>query len=183
MSRHVALLRGVNVGGRNRLPMKELTAIFESVGCSEVSTYIQSGNVVFSASSALAKQVPERVAERLREGFGLETPVVARTAAQWRRVAAEHPLGGEADAKTLHVLFLAGKPKAAQVAALDSERSPPDRFLVMGDNRDNSFDSRGFGFVPLESIYGRATRVLSSLEPAGLLPGSPRWSRFFEPLE
>ncbi|MEO8874950.1 MAG: DUF1697 domain-containing protein, partial [Polyangiaceae bacterium] len=54
LPRFVALLRGINVGGRNMLPMKTLIGLFEKAGCSDVKTYIQSGNVVFSASPDLA---------------------------------------------------------------------------------------------------------------------------------
>ncbi len=58
---HVALLRGINVGGKNKLLMKELVAIFERAGCEEVRSYIQSGNVVFRAKTALAGRLPELV--------------------------------------------------------------------------------------------------------------------------
>ena len=56
--RHVALLRGINVGGKNLLPMKELVALCEEAGAAEVSTYIQSGNVVFTASKDVAARLP-----------------------------------------------------------------------------------------------------------------------------
>jgi hypothetical protein len=55
---HVALLRGINVGGRNKLPMKSLAALFAEVGCDDVQTYIQSGNVVFRASAAVEHVAP-----------------------------------------------------------------------------------------------------------------------------
>ena len=54
----VALLRGINVGGKNRLPMKDLAAMFVDAGCDGVRTYIQSGNVVFRADPALADEIP-----------------------------------------------------------------------------------------------------------------------------
>ena len=55
---YLALLRGINVGGKNKLPMKDLTEIFIAAGCENVRTFIQSGNVIFRASPALSQQLP-----------------------------------------------------------------------------------------------------------------------------
>lgn len=64
MGTHVALLRGINVGGRNKLPMRDLAALCTEAGCQGVETYIQSGNAVFGASAALARRLPTELAER-----------------------------------------------------------------------------------------------------------------------
>ena len=58
MTVHVALLRGINVGGKNRLPMKSLSALFTDAGCTDVQTFVQSGNVIFRATPNLALQIP-----------------------------------------------------------------------------------------------------------------------------
>lgn len=130
---HVALLRGVNVGGKNKLPMKELAAMFAETGCGEVRTYIQSGNVVFRAGEALARRVPVGIAGAISERFGLQVPVVTRTVDEMRAVVRHNPfLRAGADANTLHVAFLAERPSPARVAALDPDRSPPDQFAVRG---------------------------------------------------
>lgn len=132
-STHLALLRGINVGGKNLLSMKDLVAIFAAIGCEDVRTWIQSGNVVFSARTAIAKQVPAAVSAAIEQRFGLRVAVVTRTARELAAVARSHPLDDPGvDAKTLHVGFLAAKPALARVRALDPERSPPDRFVVLG---------------------------------------------------
>jgi uncharacterized protein (DUF1697 family) len=129
---HVALLRGVNLGGR-RLPMKDLAAMFRDAGCGDVRTYIQSGNVVFEARPALARQVPALVSEAITDRFGFEAPIVTRTAAEMEDVASHNPfLKAGADPKTLHVVFLQDRPSKARVAELDPGRSPPDEFAVQG---------------------------------------------------
>ncbi len=130
---HIALLRGINVGGKNRLPMAELRALFEELGCADVRTYIQSGNVVFTADSSVAGELPERVEWAIGERFGLGVPVVLRDAAELEEAARANPFLEEgADEKTLHLMFLRDRPEQARVEALDPERSPPDRFVVRG---------------------------------------------------
>ena len=130
---YVALLRGVNVGGKNRLPMKDLAAMFADAGCADVVTYIQSGNVVFRATDACAARVPAAVAKAVAERLAFRAPVVMRTAAELRAVARGNPfLKPGADPDALHVLFLADRPAAARVAELDPHRSPPDEFEVRG---------------------------------------------------
>lgn len=128
---YVALLRGINVGGKNKLPMPDLAAIFTEAGCTDVRTYIQSGNVVFSVVPKSAKGVPNFVSRRITDRFGYRVPVVLRSADEFRQVATSNPfLKSDADVDSLHVGFLADLPAPRDVAALDPNRSLGDSFKV-----------------------------------------------------
>jgi uncharacterized protein (DUF1697 family) len=130
---HVALLRGVNVGGKNRLPMADLVTLIHEAGGRDARTYIQSGNAVFRAG-ARAAGFEAKLAQAISARFGITVPVVLRSVEELRRVASAHPLAGPGhDAgKQLHVGFLAAAPAEARVAQLDPARSPPDAFVVKG---------------------------------------------------
>ena len=132
--RYVALLRGVNVGGRNKLPMAELRDLFASAGCAAVRTYIQSGNAVFEATQDLAEAVPEIVTVAIRRRFGYESAVVLRSGEELRQVATSNPFDTSGDPRFLHVAFLKDTPNAEAVSRLDPERPPPDEFVVRGRN-------------------------------------------------
>src|SRR5262245_24953634 len=130
---HVALMRGINVGGKNMLSMQDLAAAFAEEGCTDVRTYINSGNVIFNAAPRTVTRLAERVAERLLREHGLTVPVVLRSRDELERVTRSNPfLKSGTDPDWLHVLFLADEPKRAVVAGLDPKRSPPDRFEVVG---------------------------------------------------
>ena len=130
---HAALLRGINVGGKNKVSMGPLAEVFTGAGCAEVQTYIQSGNVVFLAAPASAKRMPSLVSQRIRERFGFEVPVVIRTAEELGRVASNNPfLRSGVDTSSLSVGFLADAPDARRIAALDPNRSAGDAFQVVG---------------------------------------------------
>ena len=130
---HVALLRGINVGGRNRLPMDELARSFEQAGCASVRTYIQSGNVVFVAAPSIALTARESVAAAISARMGTDIPIVLRSVADLARVVEENPFLAESqDPHTLHVGFLPDRPSPDRVLSLDPDRSPPDEFVVRG---------------------------------------------------
>ena len=130
---YVALLRGINVGGRNRLPMDELARSFEQAGCVSVRTYIQSGNVVFTAAPSIALKARESVAAAVSARVGTEIPVILRPVADLVRVVEENPFLAESqDPRTLHVGFLSDRPSPDRVLSLDPDRSPPDEFVVRG---------------------------------------------------
>jgi len=130
---HVALLRGINVGGKNKLPMKDLVALFEAAGCTDVRTYIQSGNVVYRAGGKLAAQVPALLAAAIEQRLRLRVPLVTRSAREMQAVAANNPFVARGvSTKTLHVAFLAAAPSRAALAALDPRRSPPDELIARG---------------------------------------------------
>jgi uncharacterized protein (DUF1697 family) len=133
MNGYVALLRGVNVGGKNCLPMKELSQMFSRFGCGDVRTYIQSGNVVFTAPSKVAAGLPGLMAAEIETKFDIRTPVVLRTAAQMKDVLRFNPyLKPEIPEASLHVYFLADVPRESDVGSLDPLRSAPDVFAVRG---------------------------------------------------
>jgi uncharacterized protein (DUF1697 family) len=129
--RCVALLRGINLAAHKRMAMKDLVAVFEKCGCTDIATYIQSGNVVFTAPvcGIDAATIEERIAKR----FGFEAPVVLRTAAELEAVIAANPYPKcDQEKDRPHVSFLAEEPLAENVALLDPQRSPGDSFTVLG---------------------------------------------------
>jgi len=129
----VALLRGINVGGKNKLPMVDLRDMVEDAGGGEVATYIQSGNVLFEATKAASKAVVVELERALEDRLGHPIPVVFRSRADLEAVIDGNPYPAAAkDPPTVHVGFLAAKPKAATVGRLDPDRSPDDEFSVLG---------------------------------------------------
>ena len=129
--KYLALLRGINVGGKAILPMKELATIFAASGASEVQTLIQSGNVIFKGTDAasIAAAVTREIAKR----FGYPGRIVLRSATELRAAYQGNPFHqAGAPLDSLHVYFLADLPEPTAVKALDPERSPGDSFAVRG---------------------------------------------------
>lgn len=122
---YVALLRGINVGGKNKLPMKDLVALFTDLGCREVTHYIQSGNILFQAPPTLVNRLSKLVAAMILERFGFSVPVIIRSSEQLREVHRNNPFL-KATGAAVHVAFLSDRPKPKDIASLDPKRSPPD---------------------------------------------------------
>jgi uncharacterized protein (DUF1697 family) len=126
--KYVGLLRGVNVGGKNKVPMTALRALFESLGHTDVSTFIQSGNVVFTTDRSVG---PRSLEIAIAKEFGVDTSVALRTRRELEKVVDANPFG-DADLSKLHVGFMTQKPPAAVVAKLDAERFRPEEFALRG---------------------------------------------------
>jgi uncharacterized protein (DUF1697 family) len=127
--RAVALLRGVNVGGKARVPMAALRELVEGVGLADVQTYVQSGNIVFSSPRRNAESLAPALEKEIAAAFGVQTKILIRSAREL--TALKHPfLADEEEHARLHVLFLRDRPRKAELRKLDPERSPPDRFEV-----------------------------------------------------
>jgi uncharacterized protein (DUF1697 family) len=133
MRTFVALLRGINVGGKSMIRMPELKALLAAMGFENVSTYIQSGNVVFSASTGDEQALAAEIEERIAAAFEVSPTVLLRAPAELAEIAAGNPfLSRESDLSKLHVVFLSAPPSADAVDQLDPARSPPDEFSVRG---------------------------------------------------
>ena len=130
---YVALLRGINVGGKHIVPMKQLVEVFTEAKCGNVRTYIQSGNVVFTAPPKVAKGLPARLSRKIEERFGFSVPVVLRNRVELAKAASNNPfLKAGLPQPALHIYFLADLPAADAVKTLDPQRSAPDAFHVSG---------------------------------------------------
>jgi uncharacterized protein (DUF1697 family) len=132
VARHIVLLRGINLGSRNRVAMPKLREVLEDAGFEDVATYVQSGNVVLSSGRKNEDVVRE--CERLiEEHFGLEIAVVARTRAQLAKVVERNPLGDVAtNPKLYQVSFLAGRAPSGLRARLEGVRAEQESFAIHG---------------------------------------------------
>jgi uncharacterized protein (DUF1697 family) len=130
--RRIALLRGINIGSRNRVAMPELRRVLGAAGFGGVATYLQSGNVVLE--SGLASAELEAECERLiAEAFGLRIAVVSRTRAELASVVERDPLAGVAtNPKRYQVSFLAGKPDADMLKSLAELAAGGERLVGIG---------------------------------------------------
>jgi uncharacterized protein (DUF1697 family) len=126
MTVHIALLRGVNVGGRNQIKMAALRELCEPLGLAGAQTLLQSGNLVF-ASGDRGAALSSRIADAIERSFGFRTEVILRTADALADTIARNPFAGrdDVDARRLLVMFLAAAPAADaddRLAALDVGR-------------------------------------------------------------
>lgn len=130
MTSRVALFRGINVGGHNRIPMAELRDTFESLGCLEVRTIIQTGNVCFDGGGPDAVMV-EAIRAAVATRFEVDVPVLLRTRTDIENLLDAHPFDpGSLEPKFHHVMFLAGPPPSDAAARIGDHS--PDEFAVIG---------------------------------------------------
>ena len=146
MQTYIALIRGVNLGSHNKLSMPALRTVLEGLGYEDVTTYIQSGNVVLSARDDAAR-LTAAVHDAIASEFGFDVAVVVRTRPQLRRVVEGNPFKSRAaPPAALHVVFLAGKPPADRVAGLTSVDWGDEEVAVRGTE----------AYLHLPNGYGRA---------------------------
>ncbi|HZT66607.1 MAG TPA: DUF1697 domain-containing protein [Acidimicrobiales bacterium] len=129
MTAHVALVRGINVGGRTKVAMADLRRLFEEAGCAPVTTYIQSGNVVFGHARPAA--VVAAIERAMRGELGVTARILWRSAGEMADLAARNPLPGR-DETRLAVTFLEEPAGPEAVSSLEPERFAPDEFVVEG---------------------------------------------------
>lgn len=128
----VALIRGINVGGRSKLSMAELRSTLSDAGFPDVRSHIQSGNLLITPSSG-QKELAKTLEQAIKVGFGLEVRVITRTRKELDVIIARNPfLSPGMKPSSLHVIFLESAPPSKKVADLDPDRSPPDRFALSG---------------------------------------------------
>lgn len=127
------MLRGINVGGKGRLPMKELVAELEGMGLENVRTYIQSGNVVFDSSKKLGARFGDEIGQRIEASHGFRPAVMLIGAKGFRDAVAGNPYAeAKTDPKTVHLFFLGAKPRAAKVAELEPLRTQSEEYQLVG---------------------------------------------------
>jgi uncharacterized protein (DUF1697 family) len=132
MSTYVAMLRGINVSGRNRLAMEDLRRLVTDAGGTDVRTYIQSGNAVFKSGTS-AGAIVTALEGALARALGTKVPVLVRSEKELESVLRKNPyIGRGEDEARLHVTFMGSAPKAADVKSARSVDAGADDFVVVG---------------------------------------------------
>jgi uncharacterized protein (DUF1697 family) len=131
---HVLLLRGINVGGNNKIGMAALRSALEAAGYTGVKSYLQSGNVVVTAASSSPATVGRDVEKLIEAEFGLKIKVVVRSREQIEKVIAADPFGDLVDNPSRYfVTFTDPAPDASKLSHLDPASFEPERFVLDGD--------------------------------------------------
>jgi uncharacterized protein (DUF1697 family) len=133
MTTWIAFLRGINMGGHNKLPMKALAALLEQLGGRDVRTYIQSGNAVFRHRQADAARLSGRISAAIHDAHGFEPAVLLLTPGALERAAAANPFPqAEAAPTSLSLFFLSRAPERPDLAALERLRAGREAFVLDG---------------------------------------------------
>ncbi|MCB0397151.1 MAG: DUF1697 domain-containing protein [Flavobacteriales bacterium] len=131
---YISILRGINVSGQKKVPMADLRKVYESLGLQDVSTYIQSGNVIFSGGARDETKLVTSIEKAIEKKFGFHVPVMLRTDEQWKHIIAGNPFLSEegVDETRLYVTILDEEPSADLVRQISEKDFGADRFVVKG---------------------------------------------------
>jgi uncharacterized protein (DUF1697 family) len=138
MPTHVALLRGINVGGGGKVPMAELREVLGTLGYAEVKTYIQTGNIIFTPPHADAETLAAEIQDAIRSAFGVSTSAVVLTRPELGDVISANPYPDEPNPKWVHGVFLLSQPDTAQfdrvaeAVAAAADRGSRDEATIVG---------------------------------------------------
>jgi uncharacterized protein (DUF1697 family) len=133
MTNKIALLRGINVGGRRKILMAELRELLTNIGFVDVKTYIQSGNIFFNLSQEMSDaEISKAIEKLILDHYGFEVPAVVRSVVDIQNAIANNPFyeGNEEDITHLHLTFLKEKPSAENLAKTETYNYEPDLFAI-----------------------------------------------------
>lgn len=131
---YISMLRGINVGANKRIKMERLRTSFQALGFDQVSTYIQSGNVIFKSAKIAQSALSRRIEERLLADFGFSVSVILRTSDEMAKAIQNNPFfkNPGIDPQKLHLAFLSDTPSAAALRKLATSIAAPDQFHYSG---------------------------------------------------
>lgn len=135
MIKYVAILRGINVAGKNKILMKDLVQLFEQMGLANVETYIQSGNVVFSSKFADVQYLETRIESAIKEKFGFDVPTIILSETKLERTLKYNPYleNKTVDEDALHATFLRYEADHELVKEFETLDYSPDETIVTND--------------------------------------------------
>ena len=166
MPRYAAFLRAINVGGHHTVAMERLCRLFEEAGCSEVTSIIASGNVVFASASKSPAALEKRIAAHLEKSLGYAVVTFVRTPAELAAVAAHRPFARsdlEAPGHGMYVGFLTAEPDAGARRRVEALAGPGDGFGLRGRElywlRRGRFSDSKISGATLEKALGQPTTL------------------------
>jgi uncharacterized protein (DUF1697 family) len=135
MTKHIALLRAVNVGGTSKVTSAELKSFFHALGFNDALTLLNSGNVVFSTNTRKTPSLEKLLAAEAKKRLGLDTDFMLRDAKQWRTIVFDNPFPTEARSDPARLLFMAltGTPEKGSIRKLEMAIPGGEKFVCRGN--------------------------------------------------
>jgi len=157
MNIYIALFRGINVGGKNSLPMKELVGILEELGCQNVKTYIQSGNAVFESRVKDSGRFSKLISTAIKQRRGFDPHVLLLKLEELERAITQNPFPeAAATPQTLHVGFLVASPPNPNLKILENLKRNTEQFQLI----DNLFYLHAPEGVGRSKLAAKAEKLL-----------------------
>jgi len=159
MNTYIGLLRGINVGGNNLLPMKELTTLLAGLGLHNIKTYIQSGNVVFQSERTNTSELSQEITLAIKQSHGFAPYVLVLDAKALQAAITANPFPeGEAEPKSLHLFFMDVAPQKINWETLERLKTPTERYQLL-NNVFFLHASDGIGRSKLAEVIGKGWGV------------------------
>ncbi len=146
---YISLLRGINVSGQKQIPMEKLKKCYTSLGLTNIQTYIQSGNVIFTSPETDISKLTSLIEKNLEKTFNFAVPVIIRTKEELKNVIKNNPY---AKKEHLYVIFLATTPAPVTPNDLSNMKSPNEQFSIRGKEIYLSCPS-GYGQTKLSNAF------------------------------
>ncbi|MCK3683025.1 DUF1697 domain-containing protein [Maribellus sp. YY47] len=172
----ISILRGINVSGRNSIKMADLKTAYEALGFQRVTTYIQSGNVVFESSETDQEKLSKKIHLQIQSTFGYDIPVLVVNVDSWQQIIEQNPFAKDSskDPAFLHVTFLASAP----------ELSSKDAILTRLSNGEEIQITSGAVYLYCPHGYGRTKLNNNFLEAKlGVQATTRNWKTTLKLLE
>ena len=151
---YISILRGINVGGHKKIKMADLKALYLELGFNDVTTYIQSGNVVFKSADTDIAYLIQTIENSILKQYGFEVPVIIRTADAWKNIVQNYPFDVNVldNLTTVLVTLLSTKPTEDSVQILMAYVNNPDH-LIIQDKNIYLYTPNGYGKTKLSNNF------------------------------
>jgi len=155
MTTFISILRGINVSGQKKILMADLKSLYDQLGFNDVTTFIQSGNVIFKSKKKGSDQaVAKAIGQAILKKYKFKVPIIIRTAEEMQKVISENPFPKQKgiNIEKLHVTFLAEVPDKAQVISISHLDFSPDKFIIAG-KEVYLYTPGGYGITKLSNNF------------------------------
>ena len=154
MKSYISILRGINVSGQKIIKMNDLQNLYKNLGFQNVTTYIQSGNVVFSYKDFDTKNLEEIITKQIATEFGFEVPVIVLTVDELQQIVDNNPFAKDADKEQsfLHVTFLASIPEQYDQKMIEDKKQNNEE-IIFTDQAIYLYCPNGYGNTKLSNSF------------------------------
>jgi len=149
---YIAILRGINVSGKNSIKMIDLKNLFESLNFNHVTTYIQSGNVIFSSDLENKNQLKELISSQIEKKFSLNIPVLVLKISELRDIFSQNPFSAEKETNSIHFTFFGNQPNLENIQIIESKKAI-DEEIVIRNNVAYIYCPNGYGKTKLTNNF------------------------------